>query len=149
MYTKSIRPSAKRKVQEEQSTKRDDQIARLRRPQTCDQSDLARDENVLAKWAEFCFFLFFWKVSKPCIKNFGKKLMKNEGLVLDDRSTTGEVQFLAVKISSLRSWECALPCIVMQWPERLLILPRKIACNYCWTFDLLCKFLDELGKFID
>ena len=34
--------------------------------------------------------------------------MESEGLVLDDRSTTGEVQFLGVKISSLRSWECAI-----------------------------------------
>ena len=33
-------------------------------------------------------------------KNFGKKLMKSEGLVLDDRSTQGKVQFLVVKNSS-------------------------------------------------
>ena len=38
-------------------------------------------------------------------KNFGKKLMKSEGLVLDDSSTKGEVQFLAVKNSRLRSWD--------------------------------------------
>ena len=35
MYAKSTRPSAKREVQKERSAKRDDQIARPRRAQTC------------------------------------------------------------------------------------------------------------------
>ena len=36
MYVKSTRPSAKREVQKERSAKRDDQIARPRRAQTCE-----------------------------------------------------------------------------------------------------------------
>ena len=40
MYTKSTRPSAKREVQKERSAKRDDRIARPRRAQTCEQSEL-------------------------------------------------------------------------------------------------------------
>ena len=36
MHAKSTRPSAKREVQEERSAKRDDQIARPRRAQTCE-----------------------------------------------------------------------------------------------------------------
>ena len=36
MYVKSIRPSAKREVQKEGSAKRDDQIARPRRAETCE-----------------------------------------------------------------------------------------------------------------
>ena len=38
MYVKSTRPSAKREVQKERNAKRDDQIARLRRAQTCDKT---------------------------------------------------------------------------------------------------------------
>ena len=38
MYVKSTRPSAKREVQKERSAKRDDQIARPRRAQTCERS---------------------------------------------------------------------------------------------------------------
>ena len=38
MYVKSTRPSAKREVQKERSAKRDDQIARPRRAQTCKRS---------------------------------------------------------------------------------------------------------------
>ena len=40
MYAKSTRPRAKREVQEERSAKRDDQIARPRRAQTCERSEL-------------------------------------------------------------------------------------------------------------
>ena len=40
MYVKSTRPSAKREVQKERSAKGDDQIARPRRAQTCEQSEL-------------------------------------------------------------------------------------------------------------
>ena len=40
MYAKSTRPSAKREVQKERSAKRDDQIARPRRAQTCERSEL-------------------------------------------------------------------------------------------------------------
>ena len=40
MYAKSTRPSAKRDVQKFRSAKRDDQIARPRRAQTCEQSEL-------------------------------------------------------------------------------------------------------------
>ena len=40
MYAKSKRPSAKREVQEERSAKRDDQIARPRRAQTYERSEL-------------------------------------------------------------------------------------------------------------
>ena len=40
MCAKSIRPSAKREVQKEQSAKRDDQITRPRRAQTCERSEL-------------------------------------------------------------------------------------------------------------
>ena len=36
MYVKSTRTSAKREVQKERSAKRDDQIARHRRAQTCE-----------------------------------------------------------------------------------------------------------------
>ena len=36
MYVKSTRPSVKREVQKERSAKRDDQIARPRRAQTCE-----------------------------------------------------------------------------------------------------------------
>ena len=42
MYAKSTRPSAKREVQKERSAKRDDQIARPRRAETCERS--ARQE---------------------------------------------------------------------------------------------------------
>ena len=45
----------------------------------------------------FVFFFFFEIMQQTMYKNFGKKLMKREGLVLDDRSTSGEFQFLAVK----------------------------------------------------
>ena len=38
MYAKSTRPSAKREVQKERSTKRDDRIARRRRAKTCARS---------------------------------------------------------------------------------------------------------------
>ena len=40
MYAKSTRPSAKREVQKERSAKRDDRIARPRRAQTCERSEL-------------------------------------------------------------------------------------------------------------
>ena len=40
MYAKNIRPSAKREIQTERSAKRDDQIARPRRAQACEQSEL-------------------------------------------------------------------------------------------------------------
>ena len=40
MYAKSTRPSAKREVQKERSAKRDDRIARPRRAQSCEQSEL-------------------------------------------------------------------------------------------------------------
>ena len=40
MYAKRTRPSAKREVQKKRSVKRDDQIARPRRAQTCEQSEL-------------------------------------------------------------------------------------------------------------
>ena len=40
MYVKSTRTSAKRKVQKERSAKRDDQIARPRRAQTRERSEL-------------------------------------------------------------------------------------------------------------
>ena len=40
MYVKSTRPSAKSEVQKEQSAKRDDQIARPKRAQTCERSEL-------------------------------------------------------------------------------------------------------------
>ena len=40
MYAKSTRPSAKCEVQKERSAKRDDQIARPRRAQTCERSEL-------------------------------------------------------------------------------------------------------------
>ena len=40
MYAKSTRPSAKREVQNERSAKHDDRIARPRRAQTCERSEL-------------------------------------------------------------------------------------------------------------
>ena len=40
MYAKSTRPSAKRDVQKFRSAKRDDRIARPRRAQTCERSEL-------------------------------------------------------------------------------------------------------------
>ena len=40
MYAESTRPSAKREVQKERSAKRDDRIARPRRAQTCERSEL-------------------------------------------------------------------------------------------------------------
>ena len=40
MYAKSTRPSAKREVQKERSAKRDDRIARPRRAQNCERSEL-------------------------------------------------------------------------------------------------------------
>ena len=40
MYAKSTRPSAKREVQNDRSAKRDDQIARRRRAQACERSEL-------------------------------------------------------------------------------------------------------------
>ena len=40
MYAKSTRPSAKREVQKERSAKRDDRIARPRRAQTSERSEL-------------------------------------------------------------------------------------------------------------
>ena len=40
MYVKSTRPSAKREVQKERSAKRDDQIARPWRAETCERSEL-------------------------------------------------------------------------------------------------------------
>ena len=40
MYAKSKRPSAKREVQKDRSAKRDDQIARPRRAQACERSEL-------------------------------------------------------------------------------------------------------------
>ena len=40
MYAKSTRPSAKREVQKERSAKRDDRIARPRRAQTCERSEM-------------------------------------------------------------------------------------------------------------
>ena len=40
MYAKSTRPSAKREVQKERSAKRDDKIARPRRVQTRERSEL-------------------------------------------------------------------------------------------------------------
>ena len=40
MYVKSTRPSAKREVQKERSAQRDDRIARPRRAQTCERSEL-------------------------------------------------------------------------------------------------------------
>ena len=44
MYAKSTRPSAKRKVHIERSAKRDDQIARPRRPKNLRMKRAARDE---------------------------------------------------------------------------------------------------------
>ena len=53
MYAKSTRPSAKREVQKDRIAKCDDQIARPRRAQACEQ---ARDENVPAKRADFFLY---------------------------------------------------------------------------------------------
>ena len=51
MYAKSTWPSAKREVQKERSAKRDDQIARPRRAQTCERWECAREAG------RFFFFL--------------------------------------------------------------------------------------------
>ena len=40
MYAKNTRPSAKREVQKDQNAQRDDQIARPRRAQACERSEL-------------------------------------------------------------------------------------------------------------
>ena len=40
MYAKRTRPSAKREIQKDRSAKRDDQIARPRRTQACERSEL-------------------------------------------------------------------------------------------------------------
>ena len=46
MYAKSTRPSAKREVLKERSAKRDNQIARPRRAQTCERSE----QRVMRIW---------------------------------------------------------------------------------------------------
>ena len=53
MYATSTRPSAKREFQKDRSAKRDDQIARPRRAQACERSELR------AKRADF-FILFYF-----------------------------------------------------------------------------------------
>ena len=56
MHAKSMRPSAKREVQKERSAKRDDRIARPRRAQTCERSELralrmcARSGQIFFNW---------------------------------------------------------------------------------------------------
>ena len=49
MYVESTRPSAKCEVQKERSAKRDDRIARPRRAQTCEQSEL-RAKRAMRMW---------------------------------------------------------------------------------------------------
>ena len=78
-------------------------------------------------------------------KNFDKKLMKSKGVVLDNRSTKGEVQFLAVKISSLRSSVCDCQvevCKKIRFPIRYWPLSNveystsKEGCFGCRIFDI-------------
>ena len=58
MYVKSTRPSAKREVQKKRSVKRDDQIARPRRVQTCERSEL-RAMRMCPRSGQI-FFLFVY-----------------------------------------------------------------------------------------
>ena len=56
MYAKNIKPSAKCEIQTEQTAKRDDQIARPRRAQTCRFSSIGGSK----------MNLFFWQGSIKC-----------------------------------------------------------------------------------
>ena len=60
MYAKSTRPSAKREVQEERSAKRDDQIARPRRAQTCERSEL-RAMRMCPRSRQIFYIIFSYK----------------------------------------------------------------------------------------
>ena len=71
MYAKSTRPSAKREVQKERSAKRDDQIARLSRAQTCERN--ARWE--CARKAGRFFFLFLKLYLKMLFSSLEKTIV--------------------------------------------------------------------------
>ena len=70
MYAKSTRPSAKREVQEDRSAKRnvqkfwsaqrDDQIARPRRAQACERSELREMRMCPRRGQIFLFIFIMW-----------------------------------------------------------------------------------------
>ena len=72
MYVKSTRPSAKREVQKERSAQRDDQIARPRRAQTCERSELR------AKRANF--FISFEVTIEHKLNSSGQFLAKKSDI---------------------------------------------------------------------
>ena len=79
MYAKSTRPSAKREVRKDRSAKRDDQIARPRRAQTCERS---------APWADFFSFSSGHSILSKCVaqisnKSKGNRRISEERQVLD------------------------------------------------------------------
>ena len=69
MYVKITRTSAKREVQKERSAQRDDQIARPRRAQTCERSELRamsmcpRSGQIFFLLIELMFFRQFDKLN--------------------------------------------------------------------------------------
>ena len=67
MYAKNTRPSAKCEVQKERSAKRDNQIARLRRAQTCERWECAREAGRF--FISQNIFLKIWKILKNTIEN--------------------------------------------------------------------------------
>ena len=73
MYAKSIRPSVKRDVQKEWSAKRDDQIARPRRAQTCERSEVCAMRMCPLSGQIFTFSSWmrrYWFYVKNDFRNF-------------------------------------------------------------------------------
>ena len=86
MYAKSTRPSAKREVQKERSTKRDDRIARPRHAQTCERSELRAMRMcpqsgqiffiLFVTFLQSCYLIFHTqKVAIHCKKQYKKRIM--------------------------------------------------------------------------
>ena len=73
MYAKSIRPSVKHDVQKERSAKRDDLIARPRRAQICERSELCATRMRKIPWFYFlCFFRKNYEILETLRESFGK-----------------------------------------------------------------------------
>ena len=77
MYAKSTRPSAKREVQKERSAKRDNRIARPRRAQTCERSELRanRAMGMCPRSGQIFLFVFVF-LSRIFYKKACKELMQ-------------------------------------------------------------------------
>ena len=122
MYAKSTRPSAKREVQKERSAKRDDRIARPRRAQTCEWSELRakramrmcpRSGQIFSFKIEFCDINLQIRILVQILVNLGiLKLFKWRKLLV---------------ASIYLTWVCKIDAILLETFCRHSVLACKLS----------------------